>query len=191
MLYLSAEELLKQLTGVISIIPHEYVDALLILHDKWDSTGANWIVNGDLAMSLRTVNIEPDCIEILCTKQEAQQLFEASKDFTPHPISFQTKKLAQDAVYEGNKYPVYSRSHYFEFAIKGIPVKVQGDLQFKVNDWEWGDTLEFQPEYVSVVGKKTAVTPLAILHQLYSSLGWTEKAQSIEQVLQKRLVRHH
>jgi hypothetical protein len=187
---LSAAELLKQLTGVVSIIPHEYVDALLVLHDKWNSTGVMWIVDGDLAMSLRTVDVEPDCIEILCTKQEAQRLFESSKDLTPTLISDVTRKLPQSAICAGNQYPVYSRSHYFEFALKGIPVRVQGNLQFKVNDWEWGDTLEFQPEYISVVGKKTAVTPLAILHQLYSSLGWTEKAQSIEQVLQKRLVRH-
>jgi hypothetical protein len=185
-----SNELLKALKGVVSVIPPKYVEALLFLHEKWDATGLSWIVNGDLAMALRTVDIVPDCIEVVCSEKDSEGLYDSVKEYTPAPLIAKTVMLPQNVIYQGNQYPLYSRSNYFEFKANGIPIKVQGDLQFKVNDWEWGDTFEFQPEYVNVVGKKTAVTPLIVLYQLYSELGWTEKAQLIQQVLQRRAIRH-
>jgi hypothetical protein len=187
---MSANEFLKQLTGIVSVIPKEYVDALLFLHSKWDSTGAKWAVNGDLAMALRTVNIQPDCIKVVCSKDDAETLFNAVKEIALEPIATKTQKLPENAVHEGNQYPIYARSHSFEFKVKDIPVKVQGDLQYRVADWEWGDIFEFQPEYVNIVGKKTAVVPLMVLYQLYSDVGWTDKVKLIQQVLQRRVIRH-
>jgi hypothetical protein len=186
---MAAKELLKKLTGIVSVIPREYIDALLFLHSKWNSTGADWAINGDLAMALRTVDIQPDCIEVVCSENDAQTLYNAVKEDTTEPIATKTKKLLQNAVHEGNQYPIYTKSRYFEFKTKGIPVRVQGDLQFKVGDCEWGDVFEFQPEYVNVVGKKTAVVPLSVLYQLYNDVGWTEKTQLIQQVLQRQVAR--
>ncbi len=183
-----AEDFLSKLKGVVSVIPPKYVDALLILHDKLDSKGVSWIVNGDLAQALKVVDVQPDCIEIVCTKKDAEAIHDEVKDFSPTPINFQTQELPRKAVYQGNEYPVYLRSYYFDFKLLDIPVKVQGDLQYKVNDWEWGDTFEFTPDYVSIVGKKTAVTPLTILYELYANLGWTDKAEKILPILQKRLL---
>lgn len=182
--------MLRKLTGIVSVIPKEYVDALLVLHKKWDSTGADWAVNGDLAMALRTVNIQPDCIEVVCSKNDAEKLFDAVKEIALEPIATKTQKLAHNAVHEGNQYPIFAKSHSFEFKINEIPVKVQGDLQFRVADWEWGDIFEFQPEYVNIVGKKTAAVPLMVLYQLYNDVGWADKVKLIQQVLQRRVARH-
>lgn len=187
---MSANEFLKQLTGIVSVIPKEYVDALLFLHSKWGSTGVNWCVNGDLAMALRTVNIQPDRVEVVCSKIDAEKLYEAVKDLALEPIATKIQQLPQNAIHEANQYPLYIKSHSFEFKTKDIPVKVQGDLQYKVGDWEWGDVFENQPEYVNVVGKKTAVTPLRVLYQLYSDVGWSEKVDLIQQVLQRRAIKH-
>lgn len=186
---MNSNELFQKLEGVVSVIPQQYVEAILFLHQKWDSLGVEWIINGKLAEVLRIVNTMPDCIEVVCSKADEERLFEATKDLNPTPLSIQITQLP-NAVYEGNQYPVYTKSHYFEFTAKGIPVKVHGDLQFKVNDWEWGDTFEVEPEYVSVVGSKTAVTPLPILYQLYSDLGWAEPMQRLQRVLQRRAIRH-
>ena len=57
--------------------------------------------------------------------------------------------------------------------------KVHGDLQFKVDDWDWGDVLEFDPEYVYVVGAKIAVVPLSVKYELYRSLGWIDRVEKI------------
>ena len=50
-----------------------------------------------------------------------------------------------------------------------MTVKVEGDLQFKVGDWDWGEVFDFAPEYVYVTGKKIAVTPLTINAELYNT----------------------
>jgi hypothetical protein len=183
-----AEGFLIKLKGIVSVTPHEYVDALLTLHDKLDSKGVKWIVNGDLAQALKVVDVQPDCIEIVCSKKDAEAIYNAVKDFSPTPFGIQTQTLPRNAVFQGQEYPVYLRSYYFDFAVKDILVKVEGDLQFKVNEWDWGDTFEFTPDYVSIVGKKTAVTPLEVLYELYASLGWADKAEKIKPILQKRLL---
>ena len=72
-----------QLSHFVNVIPQEYLDALLILHEKLGDKTIKWIVNGDLAESLRIVKVEPDCIEIVTSKDDAQQIFQAVQEFDP------------------------------------------------------------------------------------------------------------
>lgn len=64
-----------------------------------------------------------------------------------------------------------------------MKVKVHGDLQFKVDDWDWGDVLEFDPEYVYVVGAKIALVPLSVKSELYQNLGWIDRVEKIKQAI--------
>ncbi len=155
------QDFLDQLSHFLTIIPQKYVDALLTLHEKLDAKKIKWIVSGDLAERLRLVKVDPDCIEIVTSKDGAEQIFQAVQEFKPQAVSVQTQRLPRDAVIGKENFPVYNRSYYFEFNLNGVTVKVQGDLQFKVGSWDWGDVFDFDPEYVYVTGKKTAVTPLA------------------------------
>ena len=182
------KEALNQLSQVLTITPQQYVNALLTLHDKLDDKKVKWIVSGDLAERLRTVKVEPDCIEIVTSKVDAEKICLAVQEFKPQKISVQTQQLPRNVVIEKKEYPVYARSHYFEFNVNGVNVKVEGDLQFKVGDWDWGDIFDFIPEYVYVAGKKTAVTPLPIQFELYQTLGWTDRAEKISQVIKKPLL---
>lgn len=182
---MSNQELLAKLTKVISLIPPKYVDALLLLHKKWDGTGVEWVVHGALAEALRTVNTEPKSIEIVCDAAGIEQLFEAVEALNPQAVHIEITQLP-NATHGGNQYPVYARSRYFQFTVGDIPVEVYGGLQYRVADWEWGDVFEVKPEYVSVVGKLTAVTPLSVLFELYRDLGWAEEVQRIQHVLQRR-----
>ena len=138
-----------------------------------------------MAELLRIVKVEPDCIEIVTSKDDAQKIFEAVQEFKPRQITFQTLCLSRNAVIDGKEYPVSIRSFYFDFNINNVKVKVEGDLQFKVGDWEWGDVFDFTPEYVYVVGKKIAVTPLLIASDLYQSLGWIDRVKKINDVTKK------
>ncbi len=179
------KDIWNQLQHFVSAIPKKYVDALLILHQKLEDKNIKWIVNGDLAECLRIVKVEPDCIEIVSSSKDAQKIYDALQDFKPAQITVQTKKLSRNAVVDGKEFPVYVRSFYFDFSINNVKVKVQGGLQFKVGDWDWGDVFDFAPDYVYVVGKKIAVTPLSIAPELYRSLGWTDRVEKIREVTQK------
>jgi hypothetical protein len=179
------EDIWNQLSHFVSAIPKRYVDALLTLHEKLEGKDIKWVVNGDLAECLRTVKVEPDSIEIVSSSEDAKKIFQAVEDFAPGQIIFQTKTLSRNAVVDGKEFQVYSRCYYFDFAVNNVNVKVEGDLQFKVGEWDWGDVLDFIPDYVYVVGKKIAVTPLSIASELYCSLGWTDRVEKIREVTQK------
>jgi hypothetical protein len=179
------QDFLNQVSHFLTIIPQEYLSALLTLHERLDGKNIKWIVNGDLAERLRVVKVNPDCIEIITSKEGAQKIFLAVQEFNPQKLNFQKQRLLRAAECGKEKYLVYARSHYFDFKVNAVTVKVEGDLQFKVDDWDWGEVFDFTPEYVYVTGKKIAVTPLSILSDFYRSLGWIDRVEKIEQITKK------
>lgn len=177
------QDYLGQLSHILTIIPKKYIDTLLTLFDKLDNKEIKWVVNGDLAERLRIVKIDPELVEIVTSKNGAEQIFDAVHEFNPQQIDFVTQRLARDAVIASENLPLYERSNYFEFKTNNVLVKVHGDLQFKVGNWQWGEIFDFNPEYVYVTGKKIAVTPLPILFDFYQMIGWTDRAEKIAKVL--------
>ena len=182
---ISSEEFWKQFSHFVSVIPKKYLEALLILHEKLDDKNIRWTVSGDLAELLRIVKVEPDFIEIVTSKNGAHQIFQAVQQFKPNQMSYLTQLLPRNAVVEGKEYPVYIRSYFFDFNVNDVKVKVEGNLQFKIGDWDWGEVFDFTPDYVYIVGKKTAVTPLSIASDLYGNLGWIDRVEKINKVTQK------
>ncbi|MCW3994832.1 MAG: hypothetical protein NWE98_01620 [Candidatus Bathyarchaeota archaeon] len=162
------------------VIPPRYVIALLKLHEKLEGKSIDWAVSGDLAEALRTVKLEPDCIEIVTSKEGANQIHSAVEAFNPEKVAYRVQRLPRDALIKDKEYPVYVRSHYFEFDVEGVKVKVHGGLQFKVDDWDWGDKFEFTPDTVYIVNKKTYVVPLSVKYEMYQRLGWTDRAEKIK-----------
>jgi hypothetical protein len=176
----------EQLKSVLAFIDPAYVDALLLLHKKLAAQHIDWAVSGDLGEALRTVQVQPDCIEIVTTKKGAIQIFLAVKERATKGVFYQIQRLGRDATVAGKEYPVYVRSHYFDFILNGVKIKVFGDPQYRVGNWEWGDKLEFAPEHIYVVGAKTAVVPLQVKYDIYQSLGWTDRVEKISQVINRR-----
>lgn len=167
-------------------VESHYIEALLFLHKKLTRNHVDWAVGGELGEALRTVPVKPDCIEIVTSKRGAAQIFLAVKEYAPRGVYFQIQKLNRNAVIDEKEYPVYVRSYYFEFTLGTIKVKVHGDLQFRIKDWEWSEKLSFNPEYMYVVGTKTAIVPLHIKYDLYHQLGWTDRIEKIMQAAAKR-----
>lgn len=182
---ITGKEIWDHLNHIVSVIPKQYIDALVILNQKLEAKNVRWVVSGDLAERLRVVQVEAECIEIVSSKEGVERIFQLVQEFKPQPITFQTRLLSRKAVIDGTEYPVYTRSHYFDFDLNTVKIMVHGDLQYKVDNWDWGDILEFAPEYVSVVGKRIAVTPLSVASELYHNLGWTDRAQKIRKVVEK------
>ena len=148
------------------------------MQSKLDDKNIKWIVNGDLAERLRLVKVDPDCIEIVTSKDGARKFFKRFKNLI-HRKQCSNTTVVKKAVIGGKEFPVYARSHYFEFNVKDVTVKVQGDLQFKVGKWDWGEVFDFNPEYIYVTGKKIAVAPLAIQYDFYQMLGWMDRVEKI------------
>ncbi len=176
----------KLVNGIISIAPQTYINALLVLHGKLNGKNIDWAVGGDFGEVLRTVNVEPDCIEIHTSKDGAEKIAEATSELKPRNVALETQQLPRNALIETKEYPVYIRSYYTEFNIDTIKVKVYGDAQYRLNDWDWGDKVEFTPDTVYVVGKKISVIPLSFKLDFYRSLGWTDRAEKIKQTLDKQ-----
>lgn len=180
------DEIKKQLSGIVGIINPVYVGALLQLYGKLSKVGVEWAVGGKLGEALRVVQVEPDCIDIVTTEKGANQILRAIQGDNAGNLAVQTQRLPRDAQVNGNPYPVYLRSYFFEFSLGKVTVKVYGDVQLKVDDWEWGDKLEFTPEYVYVAGAKIALVPLQVKSGIYTALGWVDSAEKINQVLKRK-----
>jgi hypothetical protein len=178
-----SKEMPSRLRPLFTVIPPNYVKAISVLHEKLGDI--KWAIGGDLAECFRTVQVVPDGIELICSKQDAERIHQAVAGFKPTTVALHTKNLSRNAVINGKEYPIYIRSHQFGFKLHGITVSVQGNLQFRVGEWEWGDPLDFSPEYVNVVGKKTAVMPLGIAAQMYQTLGWADRVEKIRRVIRK------
>jgi hypothetical protein len=176
----------EQLNKILSFVDPAFIEALLSLHETLDNGPVQWAVGGDLGEALQTIQTEPDCIEIVTNKEGAQQIFSAVSEDNPKAMELQTVKLERNSSVGGIEYPIYIRSYYFEFFLGCVKVKVHGDMQYKINDWDWGDKLEFTPDYVNVAGAKTAVVPLQLIHEIYQNLGWTDRSEKIEQKIGKR-----
>ncbi len=172
-----------EISGPYAIIPQPYVETLLVLQGKLKEVGAQWAISGDLGEALRAVSVNPGVVEIVTNKVGVEQIFKLVEEFKPGEPSTQIRQLPRRARIGGKEYPVYIKSCYLEFYIRNIKIEVYGNLQFKINDWDWGDPLEFTPEYTFVVGKKINVVPLAIKYELHTLLGWTDRAEKIAQVL--------
>lgn len=176
----------QQLNEVLSFVDLAYIDALLLLHDTFENEHVGWAVGGDLGEALETIQVEPDHVEIVANKDGTEKIFSAVKEYNPKPIELQTIKLARNAKINGIEKPIYIQSYFFEFFLGCVNVRVYGDMQYKINDWDWGDKLEFTPEYVNIMGVKIAVIPLEVKYQIYQNLGWTDRSEKIEPIIKRR-----
>ena len=175
-----------QLNKVLSFVDPAYIRALLILHKTLENENVEWALGGEIGEALEAIQVEPNCIEIVTSKEGAEKIFSAVKQLDPKTIEFQTNKLARNANINGIEHPIYVRNHYFDFFIDCVKIEVHGDMQYKINDWDWGDKLEFTPEFVNVTGVKIAVVPLEIKQEIYQNIGWTDRSEKIELIIKRR-----
>lgn len=170
---------------VMLVSPH-FVSALLKFHEKLEGKNVKWILSGDLGEAFKSVRVAPDCVEIVTSKEGAEQINQAVAQYAPQPVEYRVQQLPRNALVQGQEFPVYVRSYSFEFKIDQVPFRVFGDLQFKLGDWEWGDTFEFEPDTIYVVNRRTLVAPLQVKYELYHALGWMDRAEKIKWVAEAR-----
>ncbi len=105
------------------------------------------------------------------------------------PASRQVEtQIKRNAEIEPKPLPITIKSYASQFNINGQRLNVHGDLRIKVGDWDWGDPLDYEPEYVYVVGVKVPVVPLELKTRLYMGLGWMDRVRKIHDAMARR---HH
>ena len=176
----------KLMNPLVTLIPLKYIDALSIFNSKLKDRNIEWAVSGNLGETLRTVHVEPDGIDILTSKEGAKEIFQSVHEYNPQKPKRLTETLSRPAAIGDKEYRIRIRSHFFEFNIDSVTVKVYGDLQFQIADWEWGDKIEFEPDWIFVVGQKMPVMPLQLKYDLYRGLGWIDRAEKVMKVLKRK-----
>ena len=179
-------EIDKMINPLVMLIPHKYLEAVLALNRILKNKNVEWALSGDLGEALETVHVEPDCIEIVTSLKGVQQIYKAVQEYKPKEIELRIEVLPKNALIEEKEHPVKIRSYFFEFSINNIKIKVYGDLQYQISDWEWGDKIEFKPDYISVIGQNIAVVPLELKYELYLGLGWKDRAEKVWIVLSRK-----
>jgi hypothetical protein len=167
------------------LTPVDFISCMREIAPKIEKSGAWWSLGGDAAENLMDVHVRPTEIEILTDKEGVEKIFEALSEYKPTPIAPMERKLDREAEPDDKKYPVFVRSMMTELTVKGARVTVNGEYQMKVGDWEWGDSLIFDPVFVNVAGVQIPVMSLRLRTEIYLMLGWGDRAQLISEATQR------
>jgi hypothetical protein len=169
------------------ILSMPLLDATVIIGKALMNCKNKWAIGGDVAEVISGVNVQPDHIAILSTKDGCDEVARKLAKYQvepPHPVE---RVLHRDAIIDLKPRKVRIKSYTSRFDVEGSLLDVHGNLQIKVGEWDWGDPLDFDPDYVYVVGVKMPIVPLKMKSELYSGLGWTDRAIKIhEAVLRSR-----
>jgi hypothetical protein len=153
-----------------------------------NNVAAKWALGGDAGETMTGVNVDSDHLEILTTKEGCEEICNVLKDYVTRAPAMDEKKLTMDADVDGKMYPVYVKSHYAELTLDGVRVEVYGDEQIKVGEWDWGDALDFTPDYTYLSGGKLPLVPLSLKSELDVGLGWLDRVSLIADAI---LSKHH
>ena len=149
---------------------------------------AKWALGGDIGEILNGVNVQPDHITILTNVVGCEEISTKLKGFQVEASKLVETQIKRNAEIEPKPLPIMIKSYTSRFDLNGQRLYVHGDLRIKVGDWDWGDPLDYEPEYVYVVGVKVPVVPLELKTRLYRGLGWYDRVSKIHAAMARR---HH
>ncbi len=162
--------------------------ATKVLERLRNNVKAKWAVGGDSGEVMMGVNVNPDFLEILTTKEGCEEICKVLAQYLTLAPAVVEWKLTKEADIDGKMLPVYTKSYYAELTIDGYKVEIHGDEQIKVGEWEWGDPLDYTADYTYIPGGKLPLVPLSLKSELYLGLGWLDRVKLVsDAVLQK----HH
>jgi hypothetical protein len=167
----------------VAYLTQPVLKAVIMLGTSLKDMNAKWAIGGDAGELIKGVHVKADHIEILTTTEGCNEVCEMLKEYVTLQPAPMEKKLERDADVDAKMYPVFVKSHYAELTINNVKVEVYGDEQIKVGEWEWGDALDFEPDYSYIVGKKVPIIPLRLKTELDLGLGWLDRLELISKAL--------
>jgi hypothetical protein len=149
---------------------------------------AKWALAGDIGEILNGVNVQPDHLTILTNAAGCEEIGKKLERFQVEASRHVETQIRRNAEVEPKPLPIIIKSYRSQFNLDGQRLDVHGDMRIKVGDWDWGDPLDYEPEYVYVVGVKVPVVPLELKLRLYRGLGWYDRVSKIHAAMARR---HH
>ena len=167
------------------VLSKPLLDATIVIGKALLDCKSKWAIGGDVAEVISGVNVQPNHIAILTTREGCDEVATKLAKYQLEPSHTAERELERDARVDVKHYKVRTKSYTSRFDIEGSRLDVHGDLQIKVGDWDWGDPLDFEPDYVYVVGVKVPIVPLKVKSELYTGLGWTDRAIKIHEAVRR------
>lgn len=164
------------------------MDVTIKVVDLLKDSSSKWAIAGNVAEVLSGVNVQPSHLEILTSKKGCDEISTKLEPYVTAKAAIIEKKLSRPAEVDLKHYPVSIRAYTSQFQIDETQLDVYGDLQIRVGEWQWGDPLDYQPDYVYTVGGKVPVVPLKLKNELYMGLGWEDRVRKIREAMIRR---HH
>ncbi len=174
----------------IVILTRPVLKAVIKVGDALKDARAKWGIGGEAGEIMQGVNVHTDIIEVLTTKEGTSEICQLMSEYQTLTLAVVEEKLERDADVDGKMLPVYIRSNYAELTVEGVKVKVYGDEQIKVGEWDWGDPLDFEPVFVYVVATKVPLVPLRLKSELDLGLGWLDRVELISDAVIRAQHRH-
>jgi len=144
-----------------------------------------WAIGGDVAEVISGVNVQPDHVAILTTREGCDEITRNLAKYQIEPPRNVEREIERAAEVDLKLHKVRIKSYTARFDVQGSRLDVHGDLQIKVGDWDWGDPLDFEPDYIYVVGVKVPIVPLKMKSELYTGLGWMDRASKIHEAVKR------
>jgi hypothetical protein len=176
----------------IPLLSMPLVRASMKIGSALKGAAAKWAFGGDAAEVAKGVVVSADHLEIVTTKPGTDEICGLMGSYVTLAPAQAEKRLPRDADVDVKMLPVYIRSHYAELTVDKVKVEVYGDLQYKVGEWDWGDPIDCEPEFVNIVGVNVPVLPLKLKSELDLGLGWFDRLELISDAFtrsQHRLTR--
>src|SRR5947199_1385656 len=169
------------------VLSKRLLDATVTIGEALKDCTNKWAIAGEVAEVISGVNVQPNYIAILSTKDGCDEVARKLAKYQVEPPRTVERELDREANVDLKLHKVRIKSYTSRFDIEGSLLDVHGNLQIKVGEWDWGDPLDFDPDYVYVLGVKMPIVPLKMKSELYSGLGWTDRAIKIhEDVMRSR-----
>jgi hypothetical protein len=161
------------------------LDATILIGKALMHCMNKWALGGDVAEVISGVNVRPNRVAIVTTRDGCDEIARTLAKYQIEPPWVVERELERDANVDLKPHKVWIKSYTSRFNVEGSRLDVYGDLQIKVGDWDWGDPLDFEPDYVYVVGLKVPIVPLKMKSELYTGLGWTDRAEKIHEAVMR------
>jgi hypothetical protein len=170
------------------VVSKPMLEATIKVGELLKDSSTKWAFAGDLGEILFGVNVQPDHMTILTTSTGCDELSNTLAAFQTSAPRLTERQITRSAEIDLKPLRIAMKSYSSNFNIHGQNLDVHGDLQIKVGDWDWGDPIDFEPEYVYVVSVKVPVAPLELKQELYRGLGWYDRVSKIHAAMARR---HH
>jgi len=161
------------------------LDATVVIGKTLANCTNKWALGGDVAEVISGVNVQPDHIAILTSREGCDEISGKLANYQVEPPRMVERDLERDAKVDLKLHKIRVKSYISRLNVEGSRLDVHGDLRIKVGDWDWGDPIDFEPDYVYVVGIKVPIIPLKMKSELYTGLGWTDRATKIHEAVMK------